>query len=85
MAAGLAVVATDVGGVSEAVEDHKTGLLVPIGDAESFAGAVVSLLRDSRLRSEMGELARRRCEERFSWPAITKQYEDYYLKLAGKG
>lgn len=81
MAAGLPVVATDVGGVAEAVEDQRTGFVVPIGDAPAFAEAVIRLLEDPSLRAKMGAYARRRCQERFSWEAAVRQHEDYYRNL----
>jgi glycosyltransferase involved in cell wall biosynthesis len=49
MAAGAAVVATDVGGVRDVVHDDETGLLVPPGDARVLAAALVRVLRDDAL------------------------------------
>ncbi len=65
-AAGLAVVAGDVRGVSDIVVDGATGLLVPEGDGAAFAGAVARLLEDSRLVRAFGGAARRRVLERHS-------------------
>jgi glycosyltransferase involved in cell wall biosynthesis len=56
MASGRAVVATDVGGVREALEGF--GIVVAPGDHEAFGRAVVTLLRDDLLRSQMGRQAR---------------------------
>ena len=60
------VVATAVGGVPDLVEDGRTGLLVPPGDAASLAQALEKLLGDSALRAHLGATARQRAEERFS-------------------
>ena len=57
-AAGVAAVATDVGGVSSVVLHKKTGLLVPSGDATAFASSVRQLLDDHTLRARMGAAAR---------------------------
>jgi glycosyltransferase involved in cell wall biosynthesis len=65
MAAGLPVVATDVGGLSELVVDGKTGLLVPPADGTALAEAVQRLLRDPELRRRFGARARLRAEQRF--------------------
>ncbi len=83
MAAGLPVVATDVGGVGEAVEHGKTGLLVPNGDADAFAQAIVSLLLDPERRGAMGRQGRQRCAERFEIGHVVREYERYYLRLMG--
>lgn len=58
MAAGLPTVATNVGGVPEAVTDGVEGLLVPPGRADDFAAAVLSLARDPARRIRMGAAAR---------------------------
>jgi len=49
------VVATNVGSIPEIVRDGETGYLVPPRDPQALAGAVLRLLRDKKLRSEMGE------------------------------
>jgi L-malate glycosyltransferase len=66
MAAGRPVVVTDVGGAREAVVDGTTGYLVPAGDDERLAMRIVELLREPEKSAAMGELARRRVEEKFS-------------------
>jgi len=58
MAAGLPVVAADVGGVHEAVIDGQTGFLTPRDDASAVADAVQKLLGDTGLRRRMGEAGR---------------------------
>lgn len=66
MAAGRAVVATDVGGASEAIVEGETGHLVKAGDDRAMAERIISLLRDSDRRRAMGSKARRLVEQRFS-------------------
>jgi glycosyltransferase involved in cell wall biosynthesis len=78
MAAGLPVVASDVGGVSEAVVDDETGLLVPPGDAAALAAALERLARDPDLAARLGDAGFRRLRERFSWDAILKRWEQVY-------
>ncbi len=56
-ACGLPVVAFDNAGVPEAVQDGKTGFLVPVGEMEPFVNAVQRLLGDKGLRRQMGERA----------------------------
>ena len=69
---GKAVVVTDVGGLPEAVENGKNGLVVPPGDVESLAGAMTYLLENQSLRIEMEQRAREMAMERFSWGSIAK-------------
>jgi glycosyltransferase involved in cell wall biosynthesis len=72
MAHGRPVVATAVGGLSEAVEHERTGLLVPPGDAQALRAAIERLLADAPLRARLGAAARERAGERFSWAAATE-------------
>jgi glycosyltransferase involved in cell wall biosynthesis/GT2 family glycosyltransferase len=58
-AAGLPIVSTDVGAVSEVVRDGETGLLVPPGDLDALVDALARLLADRRLRTSLGRGARR--------------------------
>jgi glycosyltransferase involved in cell wall biosynthesis len=66
MQAGLPVVATSVGGVPEAVADGVTGRLVPAGDAEALATALMQLLADPEARSRMGAAGAAMVRERFA-------------------
>ena len=66
MAAGRAVVATNVGGASEAVVEGETGHLVKSGDHQAMAERIIELLRDPARRVRMGLNGRRVVEERFS-------------------
>ncbi len=64
MRAGVAVVASRVGGVSEVVQDGRTGLLVLPGDAPGLAAAIDSLLTDEGLRHRLASAARAYALER---------------------
>ena len=63
---GLAVVATGPGGVCEVVVADETGVIVPAQDPDGLADGIERLLRDPKLRREMGERGRRRMLERFT-------------------
>ena len=71
MRAGLPVVASDVGGVSESVEQETTGFLVPRGDVGELRAGLRRLLTDSELRGRLGSEGRRRYEERFRFELTT--------------
>lgn len=64
-ASGLPIVATDVGGTREILEDQKSALLVPAGDSEAMASAIQSLTSDAALGSRLAENARHRMIEKF--------------------
>ena len=66
MAAGRAVVATNVGGASEAIVEGETGYLVEAGDDRAMAERLISLLRDPTKSRSMGVNGRRLVEQRFS-------------------
>ena len=55
MAMAKPVISTEVGGNPEFVQDKKTGLLVPVGDAGRFAEAMLYLLRNRKEAEEMGK------------------------------
>jgi len=65
MRAGLPVIASDVGGVSEEVVDGETGLLVSSGSVEELSNALSRLLADKTLRMTMGRAGRKRFEALF--------------------
>jgi len=85
MAAGLPVVACDVGGNPEAVFDGETGRLVPSRNAAAFASAVSELLADPEKRKVMGEAGRLRATERFSLDRMVGEMESLYESLARGG
>ena len=78
LAAGVPVVADDVGQNGEYVEHRVSGLLVPAGETDTFAGSVVELLRDESLRAKLGEGAQRRVFEEFSWRKLVARVEEAY-------
>ena len=82
MAAGLPVVACDVGGNPEAVVDGETGRLVPPRCPEQLAEAISELLGDEGKRRAMGEAGKRRAEERFSLGRMVAEIEAMYESLA---
>lgn len=73
MAAARPVVATDVGGVREAVVDGETGFIVPPRDAEALARATLSLLCDAERRRAMGERGRARVASTFTLERNARQ------------
>ena len=78
MASGLPVIATNVGGSGELVEDGKTGTLVPAGDVEALADEMVALARQRDKAKAMGRAGRSVVEQKFSMAAMVRQYRELY-------
>jgi glycosyltransferase involved in cell wall biosynthesis len=72
------IVASDVGGIGEAVTPGEEGFLVPPQDASALAAALRPLVADASLRRRMGEAARRRAVRDFHVATMTDAYEAYY-------
>ncbi|WP_051356717.1 glycosyltransferase [Azorhizobium doebereinerae] len=83
MSADLPVVATDVGGIPEAVADGETGLLVPHEDAPALAAAMLRLAADPALRAAMGAAGRRRSDARFGLPRFQRELAAVYARMLG--
>ena len=83
MARGKTVVSTPVGGIPAVIEDGKTGLLVPIGDAKATRDAVERALADPELRGRIGAAARERVSEYCSWDRVTLRTLEVYEGARG--
>lgn len=79
---GLPVVATDVGGNREVVQEGQTGYLVPPSNAESLSAAMLRLMALPELqRQRMGEAARALVQQRYSLESVLNQWETIYAEL----
>jgi glycosyltransferase involved in cell wall biosynthesis len=83
MAEGAPVVATRHAGIPEAVEQGRTGLLVPAGDAPALAAALERVATNPELRQALGAAARRVATERFSAIDQSRRLEAALLRAAG--
>jgi glycosyltransferase involved in cell wall biosynthesis len=81
MAAGKAVVAAASGGTVEAMEDGRTGILVPPCNPDALAEALLRLLRDPARAQRMGEAGRERVQAEFSLERMVRSYQDLYDEL----
>jgi sugar transferase (PEP-CTERM/EpsH1 system associated) len=84
MSSGVAVVATEVGGNPELVEDAKSGWLFAPGDASTLATRLESLARNPGLLQTIGAAARQRVLVNFSLDRMIRSYRDLYLELAAR-
>ena len=78
MASGLPVVATDVGGNRELIEEGMTGKLVPLGDVRGMAEEIVALARNRESARNMGRAGRQVAERKYSMAAMVRQYQGLY-------
>jgi Glycosyltransferase len=81
MVAGLPMIVTDVGGNSETVNDHVTGLIVPPKNPQQLGEAILKLSGDRTLREKMGQAGKRRIGNQFSLDRCVEQYVAFYLGL----
>lgn len=75
MAAGRPVLATRAGGLVEVVLDGETGRLVPPGDSEALAGAIVDMTSNAEIRDRMGQAGAERVREYFGEDRMVEAYE----------
>jgi glycosyltransferase involved in cell wall biosynthesis len=83
MASGLPVVATDIAGIPEQVEDGESGYLIPTGTPSTLADRLDELLSNSDLRKLMGEKGHERTE-RFSVETMLDDFDNLYQELLHK-
>lgn len=84
MAAGVPVVATSVGGISELVREGETGFLMAPDDDKRFVAALEHLLTCPGLRADFGERARKLALVNYSLSRIRDRYEELYTSLLGE-
>ena len=83
MAAGVAMVVTDVGGNGEAVLDGHCGRVVPSRDPQALGTAILALAKDEVARQRMARAAQQRVLEQFSLKACVEKYAGLYRALLG--
>jgi L-malate glycosyltransferase len=81
MACGVPTIATDVGGVSELVENGHNGLLFEVGDVDSMSAAAIALLRDEPRLRRMSEVGRKTAQDHFCASRVIPLYEEYYERV----
>lgn len=84
MASGVPVVATDVGGNRELIEDGVTGVLVPEEDVDGVTTAIVKLGRDPDLRRRLGARALESARQRFSVPRMVAATQALYESVCSR-
>ena len=80
---GTPMIASNVGGLSELIEDGQDGILVPPGNTRKLADAIVRLLKDRPLQQQMQQSLSARCDRDLNWSNIANQTLGVYHKAIG--
>lgn len=83
MASQKAIVATDVAGIPDALRPGKEGLIVPEKNSAALANGIEELLSSEPLRAALGEKARQRAREEFSWERAGERFESVLCSVTG--
>ncbi|MDD5342206.1 MAG: glycosyltransferase family 4 protein [Patescibacteria group bacterium] len=83
LASGVPVVASDIEGYNSVVKNGRTGFLIPIKQPIKIAEKVIELLKQKKLRTQMGRQGRAEAL-RYSWPKVTLEIEKYYKEVLNK-
>jgi glycosyltransferase involved in cell wall biosynthesis len=83
MAAGTPVVAYDVGGIPEIVDNGENGLLAPVGRPEALAQALARMLKDDDFRNRCRQRAQEKALHCFDVRKSADRYHALYRELAG--
>jgi len=81
MACAKPVIASNIGGPAEIIQNKKTGLLVPPAKPKILATKIIELLDDEKKMEQMGANARKTVIERYSWEKIGEKYHQLYQTL----
>lgn len=81
MSCGTPVIASQLGGITDIIDDGENGLLVPGGNPEKLAEAVMYLLGDENLQMTLAHEARKKVEKEYTWDAVVRKLRDIYVKL----
>jgi glycosyltransferase involved in cell wall biosynthesis len=81
MACGLPVITTKVGSLPKVIKNGRTGILVEPKDVTGLSEAIGSMLKDRKLREEMGGAARKEMEKRYGWDKVISDYIKIFTKV----
>lgn len=80
LAAGIPIIGTPVGGITDIIEDGKTGLFARVDDPNDLADKIIQLFEDRELRERIVKNGQQIIEERFSWDGIAQKYAHIFYR-----
>ena len=83
MSAGLACLATPVGGNIEVLDQGRCGLLLPVGDVHAWSEAIIELVHSAQQRERLGKAAQERIRSEYDFDIVGARYESLYADLLG--
>ena len=84
MASGTTVIASDVGGVSDILEDHVNGLMVQQKNPSAIAEKVLYLAKDPSLRKKLSDSGLQKIKDHFTWESVAKKFLATYREIFDK-
>lgn len=84
-ACGIPTIGTNIYGLSDAVVDGETGVLIGVGDVDALAAAILRLATDAPMRSALGRQAKSRVEHSFTQTRLTAALAAFYRDLLAGG
>ncbi len=81
MASGIPVIGSNTGGIPDIIEDKVNGLLVPPGDPDALAEAIIRIFEDRDLADRFREAGLETVKGRFSWDKISDQFIEVYREV----
>jgi glycosyltransferase involved in cell wall biosynthesis len=81
MGCGLPIVASDIGGIREVIQDGINGLLFPMGNEKELASKIIYLMQNSEAATEMGRISREKAVSYFSLTRNMQSYFELYESL----
>lgn len=82
MACGKPVIASNVGGPAEIIENERTGFLIPPAQPLILAKAILELIADKQKMKRVGVNARTAVAQRYSWQSVAENYQKLYSRFA---
>ena len=84
MAAGKAIVASNIAGFPDVIENEASGILVEEKNSDALARAIVRLARDETLRERLGTRARMQVHENLNWENVARKFINAYARVTEK-
>lgn len=81
MASSLPVIATNVGGIPEAIEHNRNGYLISPGDTKSLEKYLVKLIRDEKMRNMFGQENLQKCKKYFDQDIVVSKMNSIYASI----